>query len=599
MKFDDILPKLGEFGRYQKYMYLLICVAAIPSAYFNLANSFLSASSDHYCKVYDNQTYEESSPLKNCTIPFDSDGLWDKCNRYDINVSSGISKDLCYPRTDTINCDVGWVYDTSTYERTVVHEYDLVCSRNWMSQLSKSIVPLGNLIGALFCGQISDVIGRKPTFFVSLITAIIVAFCAAVSQSYAFFLICQLIMGICSTGMFLVGYVIGVELVGVEYRTMCGIVIEIFFACGYMLLAIVAAAVNGDWRKIQFVAAIVCVVFIPYYWLINESVRWLLQKSKFDEAESILQKAAKINKVSLPDDMFADEREFAKLSPEEKEKQKENNTDEVQRTMIDLFKTPNLRVRTINMSYQWFAVSFVYYGLSMNTDQLGVNPYVAFLLSGAVEIPAYLSVWWLLNKVGRRWTMFWYMVLGGVSLIISVPPEIAEVSAAWATIGKFFSAGGFAIAYVFAGEIYPTTVRNAGMGLSSTCARVGSIISPYVMLLIDVWYPLPYLIMAFASIIAGFLVLLLPETHNQEFPETLHEGEIFGTPAWDELKKEKEEKEGERPGIETNDIELQVNMDIEDSASADACSKVDTSDTNHIMSSDDKTGLDNGGFKQD
>lgn len=49
-----------------------------------------------------------------------------------------------------------------------------------------------------------------------------------------------------------------------------------------------------------------------------------------------------------------------------------------------------------------------------------------------------------------------------------------------AMIGKLGSAAAFAIIYVFSAELYPTVVRNTGMGASSCCARVGGMIAPYV-----------------------------------------------------------------------------------------------------------------------
>ena len=47
-------------------------------------------------------------------------------------------------------------------------------------------------------------------------------------------------------------------------------------------------------------------------------------------------------------------------------------------------------------------------------------------------------------------------------------------------IGKFGISAAFAIIYVFSAELFPTMVRNSGMGSSSVCARVGGIASPYI-----------------------------------------------------------------------------------------------------------------------
>ena len=47
-------------------------------------------------------------------------------------------------------------------------------------------------------------------------------------------------------------------------------------------------------------------------------------------------------------------------------------------------------------------------------------------------------------------------------------------------IGKVGAAGAFISIYVFSAELYPTTVRNAGIGASSCAARIGAMAAPYI-----------------------------------------------------------------------------------------------------------------------
>ena len=70
-----------------------------------------------------------------------------------------------------------------------------------------------------------------------------------------------------------------------------------------------------------------------------------------------------------------------------------------------------------------FSNAFVYYGLSLNTASLGGNPYINFLLSGAVEFPAYLYIWWSFAKFGRIKPFGFIFILAGISLlaIMAVP----------------------------------------------------------------------------------------------------------------------------------------------------------------------------------
>jgi len=48
---------------------------------------------------------------------------------------------------------------------------------------------------------------------------------------------------------------------------------------------------------------------------------------------------------------------------------------------------------------------------------LGVNDYLSFSINGLVELPAYLITWFCLDKIGRRWSLFFTMVLGGLACI--------------------------------------------------------------------------------------------------------------------------------------------------------------------------------------
>ena len=65
-----------------------------------------------------------------------------------------------------------------------------------------------------------------------------------------------------------------------------------------------------------------------------------------------------------------------------------------------------------------FVNSMVYYGLSLNTSNLGGNDYVNFFIAGAVEIPAYLFCQISLQYVGRRKSLSGTMVVGGLSLLL-------------------------------------------------------------------------------------------------------------------------------------------------------------------------------------
>ena len=54
-------------------------------------------------------------------------------------------------------------------------------------------------------------------------------------------------------------------------------------------------------------------------------------------------------------------------------------------------------------------------------------------------------------------------------------------------IGKIGASAGFSMVYQYSAELFPTVVRNAGMGSSSCMARVGGMIAPYVADLVCIY----------------------------------------------------------------------------------------------------------------
>ena len=61
--------------------------------------------------------------------------------------------------------------------------------------------------------------------------------------------------------------------------------------------------------------------------------------------------------------------------------------------------------------------SMVYHGLSLNSSNLGTNDYVAFAISGGIEIPAYLMDIVIVEVFGRRLSLFFCMMLGGLACL--------------------------------------------------------------------------------------------------------------------------------------------------------------------------------------
>lgn len=93
-----------------------------------------------------------------------------------------------------------------------------------------------------------------------------------------------------------------------------------------------------------------------------------------------------------------------------------------------------------------------------------------------------------------------------------------------ALFGRFCIASAFIVVILHTAELFPTEVRNTAIGMSSMCAHVGTLSSPYIVDFLGAvaWY-IPTTICAVLSLAAGVMIMFLPETKNQKLMDKVDE----------------------------------------------------------------------------
>ncbi|XP_038077424.1 organic cation transporter protein-like [Patiria miniata] len=536
MKLDDILPLLGNFGRYQLLVFTLAALHNIFGCLTTLGNVFYAAETDHWCNVLPNENCSNWAEFQdNCTDVKKSIFLPSPGNGSDINypysnckqweLPDGYVFDPYVPLGNYNNftnvevpCKDGWEYDTSQYKTTTIMNFGLVCDDAYLPSLAQSLYFGGFLVGSFIGGSFSDWFGRKKVVIcfqlLWLATFITTTFSVNIYMYIAF----RVMSALGYLGSYMGLYVLALEVVGKSYRTAVTMALSIFFAIGYFFIA-TAAMFLRQWRSLSMALSISSVVMMIPLFFIQESVRWLVSKGRIEEAEQVIRKIAKMNKKTLPDVLF----EYEDIQAETESKESA-----IPPSVIDLYKTPNMAVKTLNMQWHWYVNSLVYYGLSQSTNDLGIDDYWAFFVSGAVEIPAYIYATFGVEWFGRRRNLGILELIGGVACLatIFIPKGIWRIVVAM--IGKFCISATYAIIYVYTVEIFPTPVRAVGLGVSSVAARVGGILSPIILLLDKTVANLPMWLFGTSTILAGILAFFLPETRGKKLPQTLEEGEAFG-----------------------------------------------------------------------
>ncbi|XP_023383298.1 solute carrier family 22 member 7 isoform X2 [Pteropus vampyrus] len=532
MGFEELLDQVGGFGPFQLRNMVLLALPRMMLPMHFLLPIFLAAVPAHRCALPGTPAnFSRQDTWLEVYLPKELDGMLSSCLRFTHPQAlpnttlrgEGQSPGELQGEPTTVPCPQGWVYDRSEFSSTIATEWDLVCEQKGLNKATSTFFFAGVMVGAMAFGYLSDRFGRRRLLLVAYVSALVMGLASATSVSYIMFVITRTLTGTALAGFTIIVMPLELEWLDVGHRTVAGVLSSTFWTGGLMLLALVGYLIR-DWRWLLLTVTLPCVPGILSLWWVPESARWLLTQGQVEEARRYLLRCARINGKPVGEDSLSLEA-LSKVTAGERVVQRPS--------YLNLFQTPRLRHISLCCMVVWFAVNFSYYGLSLDMSGLGLNVYQTQLLFGAVELPSKLLAYLLVRQAGRRLTQAGMLLVTaltfGIRLLVS--SEMVSWSTALAVIGKGFSEAAFTTAYLFTSELYPTVLRQTGMGLTALVGRLGGSLAPLAALLDGVWLPLPKLAYGGISLLAACTALLLPETRQAQLPETIQDVERKSAPS--------------------------------------------------------------------
>ncbi|XP_068620361.1 solute carrier family 22 member 3-like [Battus philenor] len=483
---DAVLEQLGAFGKHQLLTMSMLALVYATNSMYNVNYVFVAEEVGYRC----------AEPAGGASLQ--------------LNASGPAAAPRC-----AAPC-ARWQYDEP---HSFVAEYGLACEE-WKPPLVGTAHMLGNMLGLLLQGQISDRLGRKAAAVFAGTAGALLGLAKSFAGSFWTYVALEALeaaVGDALSPMFM----LSIEIIEKKRAVFYQMILLNCYTAGLVVMPMVAWAVPY-WR--HFLRAIYAptLLIATYALFLDESIRWLFSKGKTERATQLIEKIARRNKVQL------DKTTLARLDyVDENSASKKNDWNSLRET----FKSRIMMQRFLVCLVWWFTITLINYGMMISSVLIAGNKYVNFALLMLMDVPANVFYWLALARHRRRLPLLFSFVLGGLFCVAQPFVSQGHAAAGLALFLAFEMLATFSynIVYMYTSELFPTCTRNSMHAACSAAGRGGALLAPQTPLLMGLWTGLPALVFGAASLVSGALCLLMPETARCPLPDTVRDAEAIGS----------------------------------------------------------------------
>lgn len=371
---------------------------------------------------------------------------------------------------------LGWLFDSM--DTGLIAFILPVLAKEWglapgQMGLIGSIGLIGMALGAVVSGTIADRIGRKKVFTITvLLYSIASAFCA-LSWNYQSLLVFRFLVGFGLGGELPVAATLVSEYAPSRVRGRFIVLLESFWGLGWIAAACIAyffIPLYG-WRMAFLIGALPALYVCLIRMHMPESVRYLLAHGRVGEARQIVVSLER--QLHVPVAPFVSEKETVPVV--------------AKASFRELWKKP-FASRTIMLWLVWFGINFSYYGIFMWLPSLVfqqgftvVKTFEYVLIMTLAQLPGYYCAAWLVDKIGRKYTLSTFLLFSGVASYFFGHASTAAALMMWGSVMSFFNLGAWGVLYTYTPEQYPTAIRALGSGWAAGFGRFGGMAAPMMV----------------------------------------------------------------------------------------------------------------------
>ncbi|PEE65767.1 MFS transporter [Bacillus thuringiensis] len=306
-----------------------------------------------------------------------------------------------------------------------------------------SINSIGMAVGALIFGILSDKIGRKSVFIITLLLFSIGSGLTALTTTLAMFLVLRFVIGMGLGGELPVASTLVSESVEAHERGKIVVLLESFWAGGWLIAALISYFVipKYGWEVAMVLSAVPALYALYLRWNLPDSPRF----QKVEKRPSVIEN-------------------------------------------IKSVWSGEYRKATIMLWILWFCVVFSYYGMFLWLPSVMVlkgfsliKSFQYVLIMTLAQLPGYFTAAWFIERLGRKFVLVTYLIGTACSAYLFGVADSLTVLIVAGMLLSFFNLGAWGALYAYTPEQYPTVIRGTGAGMAAAFGRIGGILGPLLV----------------------------------------------------------------------------------------------------------------------
>ena len=401
-----------------------------------------------------------------------------------------------------------WIFDQQEHGTTLTDTFNLVCDRDWLRSAFQSSVSVGVVIASVVFGSFSDEYGRKLTLKICCVISLLAGLVSCWAPNFTVYTISRAICSMSDLGIVGSLYTTIVETFGSKYRGTTCLIVFTGWSMGVMIMPWITDYFR-NFRSVMMFTVACHIATLFWLFTVGESIRWLLVNGRIEEANAEVHRICNWNSVSKAEMVKVDEKfcnHKAKYQPVadrneairieqlsiEEQQGKSYRYSRYMKIVLkaafggffkvrQIFASRELIITTVVIIWTTFNSELLYMLFIMINSDVGDNIKLNYAIGGLMELAATLISIVMIERLTRRLSLSSTLTIISVSMLCLAFTHRDPHMSVWAlNFTKFAISTLSSLIYVTVTELFPTSLRQTGMGLAATLGSLGAVIAPFI-----------------------------------------------------------------------------------------------------------------------